>query len=297
MKNISANLKQHLQNNNEFVVADLYTISVVHSSWSNGLVITFQNHYFNSGGYDLTYDGKMFQGSGAHIKRDRTRLTMGTEVDTLGVEIMAGADIIIGGLPFVVAAQRGFLDGALFVVDTAFIDPSDKTVIGHVNMFTGRVSNAETTRSKAELTVTSDLELLNISMPRTLYQPACQNDLYDSVCGVDRSVYAKTGTAGSSATTLDIPISGEVNTVAEGYWNLGGIIFTSGILNGTARTVKKHVSGVITVANPLPTAPETGDQLVIYPGCDKTIDTCQNKFSDLDQFRAQPFVPKPEVAV
>ena len=297
MKNISSHLKQHLQNKNEFVVVDLYTISVVQSSWSTGLVITYQNYYYNSGGYDLTYDGKVFQGTGAHIKRDRTRLTMGTEVDTLGVEIMAGADIIIGGLPLVVAAQRGFLDGAHFIVDKAFIDPDDKTVIGHVNMFTGRVSNAETTRSRAELTVTSDLELLNISMPRTLYQPACQNDLYDSVCGVNRSVYAKTGTAGSSATTLDVPISGEASTVAEGYWNLGGVIFISGILKGIARTVKKNISGIITLANPLPSAPSAGDQLIIYPGCDKTVDTCQNKFGNLDQFRAQPFVPKPEVAI
>jgi hypothetical protein len=46
----------------------------------------------------------------------------------------------------------------------------------------------------------------------------------------------------------------------------------------------------------LPFAVATSDNLNIYPGCDKSIATCQNTYSNLIHFGGEPFVPSPETA-
>jgi uncharacterized phage protein (TIGR02218 family) len=51
---------------------------------------------------------------------------------------------------------------------------------------------------------------------------------------------------------------------------------------------------VITVLQPLPAAVVSGDAFEIYPGCDKTKATCENKFANLIRFRGYPFIPAPE---
>jgi hypothetical protein len=43
--------------------------------------------------------------------------------------------------------------------------------------------------------------------------------------------------------------------------------------------------------------PVAGDNFVVYKGCDKTMTICQNRFSNLANFRGFPFVPPPELAM
>jgi uncharacterized phage protein (TIGR02218 family) len=60
--------------------------------------------------------------------------------------------------------------------------------------------------------------------------------------------------------------------------------------------VKSYVNagGAVTVIYPWPFAPQNGDQFTIYPGCDKTLDTCTNKFGNRPRFRGFKFIPIPE---
>jgi uncharacterized phage protein (TIGR02218 family) len=66
---------------------------------------------------------------------------------------------------------------------------------------------------------------------------------------------------------------------------------------GTKRSLKAYASGALQLFSPLPVAPAVGDTFSIFPGCDKTMATCQNKYSNVVHFRGFPFIPTPETAV
>jgi hypothetical protein len=55
--------------------------------------------------------------------------------------------------------------------------------------------------------------------------------------------------------------------------------------------------GVISLWQALPYAPAPGDQFTAYPGCDKSVFTCQNKFNNLLNFGGFPFIPNEETAL
>ena len=173
---------------------------------------------------------------------------------------------------------------------------TDHSVIGTVNWFTGHVAKASPSRNGASITINSLTDLLNVNVPRNVYQAACQNSLYDGACTLSRSSYSVAGTV-STITGTSLTISGAAASQSAGYWTQGGIIFTSGAANGEARTVKSWVGGVLTLLSPFPISPVAGDTFMIYAGCDKQLTTCQTKFSNGANFKGQPFVPIPETVV
>ena len=46
----------------------------------------------------------------------------------------------------------------------------------------------------------------------------------------------------------------------------------------------------------LPAAPSAGDTFTCYPGCDRALLTCTNKFGNQVNFRGYPYIPSPESA-
>lgn len=297
MKTASQQLIDHLISNKQFVVVDLYTLSTLNTSWNSGLSVSYSEHYYTSSSYNVAYNGHTYLGSDLIISRGAITQTIGLEVATLDLTVYANDSMLINGKPFLQAARLGFLDGALLTLEKAFIQLGEieNTVIGTVNMFSGRVADVNATRTQADLRINSDTELLNVPFPRNIWQPSCQNTLFDGVCGANVNNYSFTGTV-ASATANTVTMSGNAAAKASGYFTLGGIIFTNGTLQGTARAVKIHTNNVITVAMPFPSIPTVGDAFVAYAGCDKTMATCQNKFNNLLQFKGCPFVPPPETA-
>lgn len=82
-----------------------------------------------------------------------------------------------------------------------------------------------------------------------------------------------------------------------GYFSFGRIEFTSGVNKGlTASVSASNSSGQLSIVAPLLQAPNTGDTFIVYPGCDKTLPTCQYKFNNLVNFAGQPGIPTPEQA-
>ncbi|WP_205684437.1 phage BR0599 family protein, partial [Acinetobacter baumannii] len=48
---------------------------------------------------------------------------------------------------------------------------------------------------------------------------------------------------------------------------------------------------------PLLDMPAIGEAIRVYPGCDKRLDTCTNRFNNRARFRGAPFVPVPETSI
>ena len=284
MKNLAAGLLTHLQTGGPFVMADLYTITLV-----SGTVLRWAD--FDR---DLTHPNTYtYSATGPALKRGNTRIVIGLEVDTLDLSVYPRASDTVAGVGLLAAALGGAFDSARFVLDRAFVDSSG-AVIGIVNMFTGRFSDITISRTEMQVRVNSDLEALSVNLPRNIYQAGCLHTLYDAGCGLTETSWQVGGSVSTGVTTSVIPCN---LTAASGWYNRGTLRFINGDLAGVARTIKSYVPGQATLFLPLPAVPDVGDLFVAAPGCNKTQATCSAKFSNSASFRGCPFIPVPETAI
>lgn len=235
--------------------------------------------------------GANFDGESAIIERSRTRIVIGVEVDTLDLKIHALPTHTLQGATLLQALRNGAFDGASVKLERCFMPTWGDTSLGTVILFSGRVADMEVGRFSASIRVNSDLELLNIQMPRNLYQPGCLNTLFDGACTLSKASFGVAGTITGASTTTSL-VSG-VSNVA-GWFDLGTVTFTSGVNAGVSKSVKQYTPGNFTLMSPLVTAPSIGDTFIAYAGCDKQQSTCTNKFSNVVNFRGFPYVPAPE---
>ena len=268
-----------------FLMADLYTFTLV-----GGLTTRY-----TSADVDITANGNVYSSSGPKFKRSLIREVRGVEVDTLSIELAADTSHLISGVSWLKAIKTGLLDGATVKLERAFLTDWRYAPAGVLTRFAGRVAPSSAGRTRGTIQVKSDLELLNVMWPRSLYQPGCRNTLYDAGCTVSRAAFTVTGTvqAGSTPTSVNVSQSN-----AADFATLGRIVFTSGALNGVTRSIKLWTPGNAKLALPLPVAPTTGDGVSIEAGCAKRLnEDCITKFNNKPNFRAESFIPIPETVL
>ena len=276
----------------QFFAADLYTFTLI-----GGSVLRYC-----SGDRDITAGGNLFTAQGPRIDRKDNKAKChwktGVEVDTLIFDVIPQASDMVNGQAFLSACVQGVFDGAELELERAFMATYGDTSVGTVLLFAGRVAEIDAGRAGATFSISSHLELLNLQLPRNLWQPGCVNSLGDPSCGVDLASYAVAGgaAAGSSASVVAASLAQPTR-----YFDQGKIAFTSGANAGLTRSVKSWLAGSpgsIALLAPLPNAPAAGDGFTIYPGCDKTLggNGCA-KFANTARFKGYPFVPTPDTAV
>ncbi len=251
--------------------------------------ITWNNITWSAGGGTGPYFDRKDNKAKCHWK-------VGVEVDTLVLDVLPGS-ALIEGEPFLSAVRQGVFDGAEFTFYRAFMATYGDTAVGTVIRFVDRVAEIDAGRSLATFSVNSHLELLNQNMPRNLYQFGCVNTLYDESCTLNQADFAVNDMVGSGSTASVVQAT---LSQATGTFDLGVLAYNSGGNNGISRTVKTYIAGTpgsLTLLAPFPVAPATGDTFIVYPGCDKQQSTCQNKFSNLANFRGFPYVPENSTAV
>jgi uncharacterized phage protein (TIGR02218 family) len=265
--------------------ADLYTVTL-----SGGSVLRWS-------GSDLALSGGGNTWAlGPGLKRNGVRFIVGVEVDALNITLNDNASTTINGVPLVQFIRAGGLNGARIQLDKAFWGATDTAPVGAVQWFAGRVAEVSTDRYEARITVKSDIELLDVMVPRDLYQAGCLNTLYDSMCGLDKTALAVNSTASGATESRRITFSHALGQ-ADGYFDLGVVKFTTGANAGISRTIKTHVAGSITVLQPWPFPVAVSDAFTAYPGCNKLQSTCTSKFGNLARFRGMPYIPVPETIV
>lgn len=305
MRVASAGLINILNLQTEYLLADLLTIvpksgSVVRLT-SSDHDITVASRYPNP----TSPATQTFPCSGPPsaptlptFKRGATKLVVGVEVDTIDIELYATPPVLYAGAPWPSAARVGAFDEADIVIEKLVCTDWADTSAGTLIIFWGRVAEVRPRRNGVTLTVNSYLDLLTLQpLPRNAYQPGCLHTLFDTGCAISKGAFAVSGTVAASpapsvngfATNLTNP---------NGYFDLGTISFTSGVLSGQSRTIKGYLNaaGALVLLTPLTAAPAAGDTFTAYPGCDKSQATCTSKFSNLAHFRGFPYVPQPEAA-
>lgn len=273
-------------NEDQFIMADLYTITTV-----QGDVYRYTSYDF-----DLNVGGHNYSCKGPIISREGISLSLGVEVDNLNVSISVTNEQTFEGIRVVQAFHNGQMDGARFKLERIFLSPNDprNTSAGAVLLFEGRLIEPKLDRNRVEVSVASDLDDLAVQMPRNLYQPSCNNTLFDSACALRRQDYVVNTVIESGSTASRILCS---LSQPQGWFTQGVIEFLDGGNAGLKRTVRLHESGALLLTLPLLEAPQSGQRIKVYPGCDKRLETCDNRFNNRSRFRGAPFIPVPETAV
>ena len=270
----------------QLLFADTFTFTL-----RSGLILAYTNVDVT-----FTYSGVAYLANSVLIDGLRYKASVGLEVDQQQITVSALAtDTITGGAPFLQALRDGAFDGC--EVERARVFFSDRiggTAVGAVTLFKGRLGTVDQIgRTSAKLTVNSDLVLLDIDMPRNIYQPTCLHTLYDSGCSLIKNAFGTNGSVGAGSTAAVINWSG-----ANANFQQGSITFTSGVNTGVNANVNAVAAGAsLTLGYPLQSTPAPGDAFTVYYGCDHTPGTCQSKFNNLANFRGFPYVPPPQMAV
>lgn len=275
----------------QFVVANLFTITPLQGSpvrltdAQEDVTVVGWN-----GSVAYTYSARQ-----AVISGLRARSTIGVQVDEQDITIAYSQTTLFQNWqPWPQVLLQGRLDGARISRDWAVAPAFGAPWVGVVRMFDGLVSALDSVgRSEAKLKVKSDLERLNIMMPRDLYTPVCKNTLGDSKCGINLPGLGVLGTAGAGATTTRIPWASSSSAYA-----FGKIHITNGDSVTRVRTVLKADASSLTLCYPLDFTPTAATQFTAFPGCNRSAARCQviQGATWANRFGGTPYVPVVETA-
>jgi uncharacterized phage protein (TIGR02218 family) len=146
-----------------------------------------------------------------------------------------------------------------------------------------------------DLKCRSHLELLNIQMPRRLWQSSCTHSFGDAMCQFDRSSMQVIFPAGPGSTPVQIATS--VTPSPPTLYIQGSVIGVTGANSGSSRSVANMAGGWVYVKLAFLSPVLPGDQFRLLPGCDRTFATCTNVFNNAIHFGGFPNIPTPETAV
>lgn len=122
-----------------------------------------------------------------------------------------------------------------------------------------------------------------------IVQATCDANVGDSRCAVNMASFTHTGSITTATSRSEFTDSASAQ--ADDYFNYGVITWTSGDNNGLQSEVKTYGSGAFVLFSPTPYAMQVGDTYSAQAGCDRTSDSCKNKFNNFVNFRGFPHVP------
>ena len=281
-----------LMDSRVFVYADCYT--VVMASGSTSLYTAAQYDTQVAANID-TSTPAVYYANDLLIEGLKFRIGIGVDVDEQQITFKYNPDTPapISGQTVAAALHRGAYDGARIIKDRYYAADWGRPWIAGVRLFSGRVGSISSIgRTEASLSVRSDLALLNIDMPRNVFQEVCNHTLFDSGCGKVKSSYAVTGTVGAGSTRSKINWTGAIRTPP---LDLGTITIASATAAQYVRTIRKATATGLELAYPLDFDPVVGTSFTAYPGCPRTYASCQT-FANTANFKGFPYVPVVESA-
>lgn len=232
-----------------------------------------QQFRFTSEDRDTQYQSKTYVPS--PIIRDAVKQTSDALKDTLSIRFPrdnAFANQFLGFAPDVVTTLTIYR-GHLSDLDNEF-----------VAYWKGRIVGAKT--SGNEITLDCESVFTSIKRPglRAKYEYGCRHVLYQSGCNVNQESFKLTG-AILSANSLVVEVAGAGN-FPDGYFT-GGIFVTA---TGVSRFITNHSTTFLTISRPIPSLDLTNN-VNVYPGCDRSLETCRNKFNNVINFGGFPWIP------
>lgn len=159
-------------------------------------------------------------------------------------------------------------------------------------VWSGTVGGASVKREKIDVTGVNVFASLQLSGNRVKYSRLCRHALYGAGCGLGTGPFQSSGAlTGSSGVTvsLSIPSTPDIESL------IGGLVLYAG-------TKYFIVSGRKVSSDPLnlnydlnvdrPFIEVSGETAIaVAPGCDRTQETCENRFGNIANFGGFPYIP------
>lgn len=124
--------------------------------------------------------------------------------------------------------------------------------------------------------------LPNIEVPNRTCQLCCNSEFGDSECGISLEETNVELATGSTSSNILLPSTYETN-----YWK-DGVIF----IKGESRLILSNEGNKIVVNYSfLQSDIKGGMEATLIRGCDKTKETCQNRFNNMKNFSGFPAIP------
>lgn len=129
---------------------------------------------------------------------------------------------------------------------------------------------------------------IKVKLPRILYQPLCNNILYDTLCRVKESSNVENTTITSLSTPTEQTLTlASIGGQVDG-WATGG--YAQHSASGQKRMLIFQTGTVIKLLYPFKGA-LIGDAINVFAGCDHTLATCNEKFSNKIRFNGFSHMP------
>ena len=181
--------------------------------------------------------------------------------------------------PVALLYRSGWLSGILVVT----IFRRHYGDLDYALLWKGRVVAAKWSGSTALLSCDSDFSLFSRAGLRRRYQIGCPHVLYSAQCGVDKAAY-RLDSAVASLQGNTITITG-AGGQGDGYY-LAGMLQ----VGEHFRLIVAHTGDIITLTDPVPEI-VAGLAVTLWPGCDRTMNTCNLKFNNVLNYGGLPFTP------
>lgn len=157
----------------------------------------------------------------------------------------------------------------------------------YITIWIGRVTNVSFTETQATIRCEPIQTTMRRPILRLVYQPNCPHVLYGSACAANRSAFTLNATL--SGVSGNVLTSSAFGSFATGYFAGGYITYNDGVSQET-RFITSSASANITLNLPFNSIPADAD-VTVYPGCDHTLVTCNDKFGNVLNYGGQPFYP------
>src|SRR5512137_2152632 len=166
---------------------------------------------------DVTCDGNTYSASDGStvpfFKRSNITQMLDLQVSTMDVDL-AG---ILNSLPIGQVVSSHFFDGAAVELRLLISTGPTDTANGSVSWFTGNVAGFEVKKDIAQLHVKSDIEKINVALPRFTLSPSCRNIVYDANCGLVCASWTLAGTVSARTSTTLTTATAGITAKGAGY--------------------------------------------------------------------------------
>lgn len=235
----------------------------------------FQPFRYTSADRDITVDGATFLARSI----SRSAIESGQEIARQSLSITAQRDLEVADL---------FRVSPPSVPVTCLLQQFHEGDGQVAALWNGRVVQVEWQGMNAVISCEAVYTTMRRVGLRRAYQKQCAHVLYGGGCKVNREAYRVEAPA-DAVTGAQISVA-LADTFPDGYFAGGIVEFTiAGGLN-ERRFIASHVGPLLGLnSHPLGLGP--GEIVRLYPGCDHTIATCSDKFSNSDNYGGMPYIP------
>lgn len=197
MKNCTLDLARQLNEENEFICCDLFTLTLPNGSVNR--VADFDK--------DINFGGRLYKADKFVASREQTKTAGTPNVETLSVTLNTDRSHsdTVDGKYLLQAVHDGTLDDAYLALSRAYMDAETGAVLGVLPLFNGRCEIVSCGGISCKLNVKSETVGLNASVPLRTFAP---QNVYQEEDGV-------VSTASKDTYTCMIPLKPSKNVLVK----------------------------------------------------------------------------------